>query len=199
MFVLIYLLVQYVVVALLLLIVLAMTLRMIFNYADPNPFGSLGKFADWLKKKTNSFVRPIESWLSMGRFDIRLAPFLTIFVACVIGYFTLRLVSTVTTTLDGIVISLGAGRIVAFIGYLLYGLLALLSLAIFVRIMLSWVDFYGNPLTRFLARITDPILLPFRRMIPPLGGRFDVSPIIVLLLLSFLQEAVAGTLIASGR
>jgi YggT family protein len=43
--------------------------------------------------------------------------------------------------------------------------------------------------------LTEPILAPFRRLIPPLG-MFDISPIIVILLLQLLQEAVKGTLLA---
>jgi YggT family protein len=50
---------------------------------------------------------------------------------------------------------------------------------------------FTNPILRFLRRITDPLLEPFRRIIPPLG-MFDISPIVVLLLLSFLQAAVRG-------
>jgi len=38
----------------------------------------------------------------------------------------------------------------------------------------------------FLDRITAPILEPFRRIIPPLGG-IDISPIVVLLLLQFVR------------
>jgi YggT family protein len=45
-------------------------------------------------------------------------------------------------------------------------------------------------------RLTDPILEPFRRIIPPLG-MFDISPIIVLFLLNFLQAAVAGVFLRS--
>jgi YggT family protein len=47
---------------------------------------------------------------------------------------------------------------------------------------------------RFLLRVTDPVLLPFRRIIPPVG-MFDISPIIVLFLLQLFQRAVEGTLL----
>ncbi|MBD0370248.1 MAG: YggT family protein, partial [Pyrinomonadaceae bacterium] len=51
-----------------------------------------------------------------------------------------------------------------------------------------------NRLMLFLVRVTEPVLAPFRRLIPPVG-MFDISPIIVLILLRLLQEFVAGTLI----
>jgi YggT family protein len=41
-----------------------------------------------------------------------------------------------------------------------------------------------NQLAQFLDAVTRPLLEPFRRIIPPLGG-IDISPIVVLLLLNF--------------
>lgn len=199
MFLQLYFLAQYAVATILLIIILVMTLRLIFNYSDPNPFGSLGKFATWLRQKTDSLVRPVADWLGMGRFDKRLAPLITILLACLVGYFFLQAVGAVTTTLDGVVSSLSNGRVLAFVGFLLYGLLSFLALAIFIRILLTWFIAYGNAFTRFLALVTDPVLVPFRRLIPPLGGMIDVSPIIVLFLIDLFQRAVIGTLIATGR
>jgi YggT family protein len=83
---------------------------------------------------------------------------------------------------------------ISFIGFLLFGLLATYSLLIFMRIVFSWVASPMNPMLHFLIRATEPILGPFRRIIPPLG-MFDISPIIVLFLLDLLQKAVAATLI----
>jgi YggT family protein len=194
-----YLLTQYVVATILLVVILAMTLRLIFNYSDPNPFGSVGRFAAWLKQTTDPLVRPVADWLGMGRFDKRLAPLITMLLACLVGYFFLQAVGAVTTTLDGVIQSLSSGSILAFVGFLLYGLLSFLALAIFIRILLSWFIVYGNASTRFLARVTDPILIPARRLIPPLGGMIDISPIIVLFLIDLFQRAVIGTLIATGR
>ena len=198
MFIQLYLLTQYIVATILLVIILAMTLRLIFNYSDPNPFGSLGRFAAWLREKTDSIVRPVADWLAMGRFDKRLAPLITILLACLVGYFFLQAVGAATFTLDGIILSLSSGKILAFVGYLLYGLLSFLSLAIFIRIILLWFLIYGNWFSRFLARVTDPVLLPARRLIPPLGGMIDISPIIVLVLIDLFQRAVLATLIVPG-
>ena len=179
----IYFLVQYAVVAVLMVIVLAMILRLIFNFQDPNPFGTIGQFSYWLKKKTDSLVRPVANWLSIARFDTRYAPLVTILLACLVGYFFLQVVGTLAFTFDGVIISVSTGKLVALVGYLLYGFLGLLSLAIFIRIILSWFMTTGNRFTRFLMRFTDPILEPFRRLIPPLGGMIDLSSIIVMFLL----------------
>jgi YggT family protein len=191
----IYLLFRYVVIAIVLFIIAAMALRLIFNYADPNPFGSIGKFSYWLKKKTDSWVRPSAEILGSLRMDTRIAPFLTMLGACIFAYFSLQLVYNVAFMLQGIFESLTSGRIVALIGYIIYGVLAIYSLLIVMRIVFSWFLSYLNPLQRFLMRVTDPILVPFRRIIPPIG-MFDISPIIVLFLLNFLQMVVAGVLIS---
>ena len=66
--------------------------------------------------------------------------------------------------------------------------LAILSLNMFffvvlVRIVLSWVAPHAyNPVTALLATIAEPILRPFRRMLPPMGG-LDLSPILAIVLL----------------
>ena len=171
-------------------VVVLMLLRLIFNYSDPNPFNIIGKFSYRLKKFTDRIVYPSAGMLAQMRMDTRLAPLVTILGVIVIGYFTLQLFQTLFFTIDGIVANLGVS-ISRIVGFLLYGALGLLSLAIVIRIVLSWVMSFTNPVLRFLRRITDPVLEPFRRMIPPLGV-FDISAIIVLFLLNFLQMAVVG-------
>ncbi len=51
-----------------------------------------------------------------------------------------------------------------------------------------------NRLLHFLIRATEPVLGPFRRVIPPMGF-FDLSPLVVLFLLDLLQRAVFATLL----
>ena len=176
------------------IVVVLMILRLIFNYQDPNPFGAVGRFSFKLKKATDRFVYPAAGLLAHMRMDTRLAPLLAILGVIVIGYFTLQLFYTLFFTIDGIAANLVGGSITKIVGFLLYGALGLLSLAIIIRIVLSYVMSIGNPFLRFLRRITDPILEPFRRLIPPLG-MFDISPIVVLILLNFLQAAVFGVML----
>ena len=47
---------------------------------------------------------------------------------------------------------------------------------------------------RFLVDVTEPLLGPLRRVVPPLG-RFDVSPMVALLIVWVFQTAIAGTLL----
>jgi YggT family protein len=67
-------------------------------------------------------------------------------------------------------------------------LLQVLSIAILVRILLTWfpVD-PANPIIRLLNEITEPVLAPFRRIIPRIG-MFDLSPIAAMLVIQFVQQ-----------
>lgn len=73
-------------------------------------------------------------------------------------------------------------------------LLRLLWWAILVRVLLSWVDrnpYPTNTFKRLLFALTDPILLPLQRLIPPLG-MFDVSPVVALFALGILEQYLRG-------
>jgi YggT family protein len=73
-----------------------------------------------------------------------------------------------------------------------------LALLIIVRALLSWVPSidHGHPLIRAIVRITDPILLPIRRLVPPLGG-IDVTPIAALLLIQVARYLLINILVAA--
>jgi len=66
---------------------------------------------------------------------------------------------------------------------------------IIARAVISWVnpDPY-NPLVRFLYSVTEPVLSRIRRILPLNVGMIDLSPIIVFLLIIFLQNFVVASL-----
>jgi YggT family protein len=68
---------------------------------------------------------------------------------------------------------------------------------ILVRALISWVnpDPY-NPIVQFLERVTEPILAPIRRVLPPMA--IDISPIIAFLIILFLQKFLVPTLFDIG-
>ena len=65
---------------------------------------------------------------------------------------------------------------------------------IIVRAVLSWVnpDPY-NQIVRFVHNITEPVLYPIRSRIPYMGG-IDISPIIVILGIVFLEKFLVSSL-----
>lgn len=65
---------------------------------------------------------------------------------------------------------------------------------IIIRALISWVnpDPY-NPVVQFLYQVTEPVLFAVRRRLPYTGG-IDLSPIVVIMAILFLQVFLVGTL-----
>ena len=188
----IYWFINWAVIAGIVAIILVVLLRVLANQADLNPFG-------WssltIRRLTDPFIGPVRRALMGFGVDPKYAPLITILMAVLLGWFALQLVSTLTNTLAGIVISLRNHAGVATIGYVLYGLVSLYILLIFIRIVFSWVMVsYSNRLMRWLVNTTEPMLGPLRRIVP-LVGAFDISPIVAFIILWLLQAAIAGTLL----
>lgn len=188
---LVWLAVWYLVVSVIVGVILLILARVIVNYADMNPFS---RIALTIRQFSDPLVNPVRRILMSYGLDQKIAPFVTILIAILIGWLLLELAGSLHFTLGGVINSLQRGALVPLMGYLLFGVLAVYSLMIVSRIILGWGMSYGNRLMRFLVRLTEPVLGPFRRIIPPLG-MFDISPIIVLLILQLFQRAIAGTLI----
>src|SRR5690348_9731538 len=90
---------------------------------------------------------------------------------------------------------------------MIFALLSTLSLILnlvwwvfLIMIIMSWLISFNviNTRNQFVAgvwralnQVTDPILRPIRRVIPPMGG-LDLSPIIVFIVIFFLQQLIAN-------
>ncbi|HEV7701667.1 MAG TPA: YggT family protein [Pyrinomonadaceae bacterium] len=164
-------------------------LRLIFNYADPNPFGKVGRFGFKVRKVTEKWVYPAARFFAMNRIDTRWAPLLTAFIGLIFTYFAMQIVGNTFFVIDGLTAGVAMGNPKMIVGFVLYGLLSVIVLFIFIRFISSWFVFHRNTFLGFVVRVTDPILLPVRRLIPPIG-MFDISAMIVLLLIGFLQSIV---------
>jgi YggT family protein len=70
---------------------------------------------------------------------------------------------------------------------LLARLVDLYSLLVFVTVILSWVRMDPrSPLVTILRSLTEPVLAPIRRVLPPMGG-LDLSPLVLLIALQILK------------
>ena len=190
-----YLFITWGVMALAIAAIALIILRSIYNYADVNPFR---RSAISLKRATDPMILPIRRLLVGFRLEPKVAPFIAVLLIILVGYFVVQVASSVLNTIAGILYAVTSGVPgfpIAIVGYLAFGLLGLYTLAIFVRIFLSYGGLgYGNRWMRFLIRITEPLMGPLRRYIPPVG-MFDISPIIAFLVLWVLQAIVAATLL----
>ncbi len=77
-------------------------------------------------------------------------------------------------------------------------LFQILIFAIIGRALLSWFNVGpDNPLGRILYEVTEPILGPMRRVIPMIG-MIDISPIVAIFLLGFIQDLVVRALTSAA-
>jgi len=172
--------------------VLLMILRMIFQYTDVNPFSRPSLM---LRHVTDPIITPVKRALVRLGIEPNYAPLLVILIAILLGWFVVQLSDSILGTIVAVINSARRGAFVALLGHLLYGALDIYALLIFIRIIFSWgMVSYSNRIMRFLVRVTEPLLAPLRRMIPPLGP-FDLSPIAAFILIWLLKAAVAGTLL----
>lgn len=75
------------------------------------------------------------------------------------------------------------------LAYLIDLLFSTYTLLLFVRVITSWFPpWQGHHLIRFVAFYTDPYLNFFRRLIPPLGGVLDLSPILAFFVLEIAKK-----------
>lgn len=66
---------------------------------------------------------------------------------------------------------------------------------IIIRALLSWVNpDPWNPIVQFLIRVTEPVLAPVRRWLPTWRLGIDFSPLVVILVIYFIQLSVVASL-----
>ena len=84
----------------------------------------------------------------------------------------------------------------------LIGLAAVLDFVLLVymwiliaRAVISWVNpDPWNPIVQFLQRVTEPVLAPIRRILPTWRWGIDISPLVAILALIFIQQFLVGSL-----
>jgi len=103
-----------------------------------------------------------------------------------------------------VVVLLGASIGGLFPALLIWALLGVASLflkvfffALIVSVILSWVaPQTHNPAAELVNQICEPLLAPFRRILPSLGG-LDLSPIFAFIVINLLDRFVIGQLAAA--
>ena len=91
-----------------------------------------------------------------------------------------------------------AANFLIALGKILDLILTIYMYIIIARALISWVnpDPY-NPIVNFLYRITEPVLYQVRKRLPAMGG-LDLSPLIVLLVIFFLQKFLVTSILDQG-
>ena len=166
------------------LYVLLLLLRLVLPWVRANFRNPL---AQGILKATSPVVVPLRRILPpIGRMDTA-----TVVIAFGIQYLLLWILGAMDGKTFGVP-ELALTSIFA----LLNQLVKLFLYAIFIRVILSWIATgQQNPAIEIIASLTDPIMRPFRRIVPPLGG-FDISPLFAMLALGVLMILLGGVQIS---
>lgn len=141
-------------------------------------------FSQFIVKATQPIVGPLRRFIpGYGGLDI--ATILFAFVVASGKVLALSLVLNYAINPAVILIS-GLFVLVTAVFKILFWILV-------VRAILSWVSKGQNPVEAVMIQLTEPLLRPVRRIIPSLGG-LDLSMLVVLLGLQFLEKLVTGFL-----
>ncbi len=86
------------------------------------------------------------------------------------------------------------GVILFALGELVRSSVYIFLAAIFIQIIASWINPYSNhPILSIARSISEPLLAPARRILPPIGG-LDLSPIIIIIFLQLTLYLVVAPL-----
>lgn len=73
--------------------------------------------------------------------------------------------------------------------------LGLYTWVLIIRALISWVNpDPWNPIVQFLCRVTDPVLQPIQKLLPPWRLGIDISPIVAILACQFIQQWLVPSL-----
>ncbi len=157
--------------------------RLLMQHVRADFYNPLAQF---VVKATNPLLRPLRRVIPpVGRLD----------TASVVLWLAL-------TLLELILISLLAGRALPAVpGLLVWALADMLNLliwiwlfCIFVLAIASWINPGAyNPALAIMARISEPVVRPVRRLLPPMGG-LDLSPMLAIVLLYLAQMLIVAPL-----
>lgn len=175
------------------LYILTFALRLILQWARVDP---RNPFCQFVLRLTNPLVLPLRRLLpAAGPVDS----------ATVVALLGLQLALTWTLVQLACLADPGMLQLLALaVLRVLQLLLRIFFFAILIHVVLSWLSPGGySPAAALVDAIASPLLAPFRRFIPPVGG-IDLSPLFALILLQALtlllplRELVAGLLCRGG-
>ncbi|MCH1931548.1 YggT family protein [Shewanella sp. A25] len=138
-------------------------------------------FSQFIVKATHPVIAPMRRILpSMGRFDT--------------ASFVLALLVVMAKV---ILLSVIAGGGFNFGIFLLFALISVVKQAgvllfwmLIIRAILSWFNQGYNPIVMIMGQLTEPILAPVRRILPPMGG-LDLSVMLVIIGMNFINMLLA--------
>lgn len=141
-------------------------------------------FSQFVVKATNPLVLPLRRVIpSMGRLD-------TATLLLAYGVMLLKLISLQLIQAGQIAL---IPSLIFSVIFLVKEVFTLLFWILVIRALLSWFSQGRSPVELVMYQLTEPLLAPVRRILPPLGG-LDLSVLVVLVGLQFLNILFSGWL-----
>ena len=144
--------------------------------------------AQGILRLTSPLVVPLRRVIpSFGRLDTA-----TVLVAFAIQYAAVFLILLLYVAFEIMQMpSIGAIALTSVVKLIMLSV-NLFAFAILIRVILSWVaPGMHNPATAIIGTLSEPVLRPLRRVIPPMGG-FDLSPMLAIIGLFALNIVIRG-------
>jgi YggT family protein len=167
------------------LYVFILGIRIILVWSRVNYFNPVSQF---IVKLTGFIITPIRRILP-NVLHIELATLLFMFIIEMVKFALIGFVSLGTPQIEGLII--------LAIADMLKTILTIFFYAILLQAVLSWIRPGPSPLNELLTQMTNRILRPIQRVIPPVGG-FDISPIPALIGFQLLIILVVTPLFTLG-
>ncbi|WP_392559722.1 YggT family protein [Orbus mooreae] len=160
---------------LLTLCIYAFILRAWMQYTQVNFYNP---FTQFIIKCTQPIVGPLRKVLPpIGSIDT--ATFLILYIIALLKFIFLIYSATTYPLFSGIYLLCALLTIVYSIGNLIFWMLI-------VRAILSWISRSYSPLEEVLSQLTEPLISPIRRIVPPIGS-IDISFMIFVFVLMILN------------
>ncbi len=170
---------EYLLQTLLSLVLLALVLRFLLQLVRADFYNPISQM---LVKVTNPVVAPLRRVIP-AVFGIDLATLLLLLAVQAAGMCAMLLLNGQALP-NPVLLLLWAliGVVALTVQFFFFALLAM--------IILSWVaPGTGHPAARLLYQLTEPVMAPFRRLVPPVGG-LDLSPIFLFIAIHIAQIAL---------
>jgi YggT family protein len=155
-----------------------------------NPFGPVARF---FRQRIDPLLEPVERRVIRAGGMPSSAPWWALFAVVVAGIVLLALLDFVGGLLADLMVGVSAGP-TGILRLLVFWTFTLLRVAILVRVIASWLPIGPfSPWVRWSFTLTEPILRPLRRVIPPFRS-IDLTPIVAFFGLGILEAMLRGWL-----
>lgn len=159
------------------LYVMAFVLRVWMQLVQANYFSPVAEF---LRKVTNPLVKPLQRIIpTLGRLDLA-----SVFLAVLLTWLKFFILTSLFGTMPHWLVLL-----IFSIQQLAGSVLMLMFWILLLRAILSWLSQGQNPIEHTLHELTEPLLRPIRRILPPIGG-LDLSVLVAIILIQFARAII---------